>query len=125
MTNYTVGDFLIQIKNAAMADKRELSVKSTKLVIAAAEVLKKAGYLQKVEEKDGLISIELGYYKKEPKLIDLKLISRPGLRVYKNVDDLEAHRGISKFLLSTPVGVMLSKDALKKRVGGEVIAEIW
>lgn len=125
MTNYTIGDFLIQIKNAAMAEKRELSTQSTKLVKAVAEVLKEAGYLQTVEEKDGLITVELGYYKKQPKLTDLKLVSRPGLRVYKDVDDLETHRGISKFLLSTPAGVMLSKEALKKRVGGEVIAEIW
>ena len=125
MTNYSIGDFLIQIKNAAMADKREISVKSTKLVSAVAQVLKKAGYLQTVTEADGMLNLELGYYKKQPKLVDLRLVSRPGLRQYKNVDDLAAHRGISKFLLSTPSGVMFSKEALKKRVGGEVIAEVW
>lgn len=125
MTNYSIGDFLIQLKNAAMADKRNVTTKSTKIIRAVADTLKKSGYLDNVTESDGEIAVELAYHKKQPVLVDLKLISRPGLRVYKNVDDLESHRGISKFIITTPDGVLMSPDAKKKRVGGEVIAEIW
>lgn len=125
MTNYSIGDFLIQIKNAAMADKKVVTTKSNKLIRAVADVLKKGKYLDSVTEKDGMITVELAYHKKEPLLMDLRLISRPGLRVYKDVDAIESHRDISKFILSTPEGVLLSPEAKKKRVGGEVIAEIW
>lgn len=125
MTNYTIGDFLIQIKNAAMADNKEVTTKSTKIVKAVADVLKKAGYLDSVEVKDGVITVKLAYHKKQPILMDLRLVSRPGLRVYRDLDQLGSHRGISKFILTTPEGVLMSTDAVKKRVGGEVIAEIW
>ena len=125
MTNYSIGDFLIQVKNAAMADRRQVTTKSTKIIRAVAGVLKKAGYFDSVTEKDGEITVVLAYHKKQPILVDLRLVSRPGLRVYKNVDELENHRGISKFIITTPDGVLMSSEAKKKRVGGEVIAEIW
>ena len=108
-----------------MADKRIVTTKSTKLIRAVADVLKKAGYFDKVTENDGEITVEMAYHKKQPILVDLRLVSRPGLRVYKNVDELESHRGISKFIVTTPDGILMSTDAKKKRVGGEVIAEIW
>ena len=125
MTNYSIGDFLIQLKNAVMADKKEVTTKSTKLIHAVADVLKKAGYLSTVVVTDDQISVELSYHKKHPILVDLHLVSRPGLRVYRSVDELQKHRGISKFIISTPGGIMLSSEAIKKRVGGEIIAEVW
>lgn len=125
MNNYPVGDFLIRIKNAAMAGKKEFSVPSTKLVYEVAKVLKKSGILSKVEKRANRLNLRLAYHKKEPVLVDLKLVSKPGLRIYKNVEELQAHKGVSYFILTTPQGVMTSKDALKKGIGGEVIVEIW
>lgn len=125
MTNYSIGDFLIQLKNAGMADKREVTTQSNKLIKAVANVLEKSKYLESVEENDGNITVKLAYHKKQPILVDIKLVSRPGLRVYRKVDEINRHRGISKFIISTPDGIMLSTEAKKKRVGGEVIAEIW
>ncbi len=125
MTNYAIGDFLIQIKNSGMADKKEVTTKSTKLIRSVADVLKKNNYLDSVTEQDGNITVILKYHKKQPRLVDLKLVSTPGLRVYRNVDELGSHKGISRFIVSTPEGIMFSKDAVKKRIGGEVIAEIW
>jgi len=125
MTNYSIGDFLVQIKNAGMAGNHDVTTKSTKMIKAVAQVLKKGGYLEEVKEDKELITVSLRFHKKQPILVDLKLVSRPGLRVYKNVDEIESHRGISKFIMTTPGGIMLSDEAKKKRVGGEVIAEIW
>lgn len=125
ITNYPLGDFLIRVKNAKLAQNTELSVPMTKMVKAAAEVLKDEGFLREVEQKDGVLNVSLAFKNKLPVLMDLKLVSKLGLRVYKNVDELKAHRGASIFIVSTPRGVMSSKKALKENVGGEVIAEVW
>lgn len=125
MVNYSVGDFLVRIKNAAMAGRREIVVSETKLIKAVAEVLKKEGYLDAVTSKDGKLTVSLAYHKKEPVLINLKLVSKPGLRVYMTVDELSKIRGASKLVLSTPKGVMSTKEALKSGVGGEILVEVW
>ncbi len=125
MTNYAIGDFLIQIKNAGMAGKKNVTARSTKLIESVADVLKKSGYLDSVTKEGENIVVSLRYHKKRPILVDLKLVSRPGLRDYRDADTLSSHRGISKFIISTPNGIMFSDQAAKKRIGGEVIAEIW
>lgn len=123
-TNYPVGDFLIQIKNAVLVNNRQLSVRKTKLIKAVANTLKKEGYLDNVKEEEGRIDVRLSYKKKEPVILDLKLISKPGLRVYKSYDELEKLKGPSIMILTTAQGVISHKDAIKKHVGGEVIVEI-
>ena len=123
--DYPIGDFLIRVKNTARSEKRELSVAKTKLVKAVAQVLVKEGYLDEVKEKKGNLSVKLAYWRKAPVLIDLKLVSKPGLRIYMGVDELAKIKSPSIFVLSTPKGVMSLREALKKRLGGEVIVEIW
>ena len=124
-TNYPIGDFLIQIKNAALARNKTVEVRSTKLIHAVAKALKKEKYLNEVSLKDGLLTVSLTYVHKEPVLLDLKLISRPGLRTYMSVDELEAYRGPEILIVSTSQGVMSHKDAVKSRVGGEVVVRVW
>jgi len=125
MVSYPVGDFLIRVKNAMRAGRRELVVGNTKLTKAVAEAMRRAGWLEKVEAKKKDLVVRLAYHKKEPLLHDLRLVSKPGLRIYAGVDELAARRKASEVILSTPKGVMVGKEALKKGVGGEVIAEIW
>jgi small subunit ribosomal protein S8 len=125
MVNYQLGDFLIQIKNAAKAKKRDVIVETSKLKKAVALVLKKEGYLAEVTEKDGKLSVSLAFSHKQPTLIDLKLISKPGLRIYRSVDEVAKHKGGSILILSTPKGIVSSKQALKLGNGGEIISEIW
>lgn len=125
MVNYPVGDFLIQIKNAARAHKRDFSLQKTKFIIQVAEALKRARYLDEVVVDGDNLNIKLSLYKKEPVLMDIKLVSKPGLRIYINSDELEARKGASILLITTPKGVLSSKEATKARTGGEVIAEIW
>lgn len=122
--NYSIGDFLIRIKNATLARKKEMEVDNTKLIESVAKVLKKEGFLTEVTKKDGKLTVKPAYRKKEPVLMDLKIISRPGLRIYMGVDELAAIKGPSIFILSTSQGAMTSLEAIKKRVGGEVIVEI-
>lgn len=117
-------DFLIQIKNASMAGNKTVTVKVSKKIERVAMALKKIGFLDEVKVKDGQIAVGLTFKNKEPILQDVKLVSKPGLRVYKAVWELETHKRPSVFLVSTPKGVISSKEAIKLRVGGEVIAEI-
>jgi small subunit ribosomal protein S8 len=88
-------------------------------------VLKKEGILTEVKKKDGTLMVKLAYRKKEPILMNLKLVSKPGLRIYMGADELSAIRKPSFLVLSTPKGIMTSFEAIKKRIGGEVIVEIW
>jgi len=124
MQTYPVGDFLIRIKNASLANKKEVEVFSSNFVKEVAKTLKDEGFLNTVEEKKGKISVTLAFSHKKPVVMDIKLISRPGLRIYKSVDELEKIKGPSILLISTPKGVLSSRKAIKQRMGGEVLAEI-
>jgi len=122
--NYPIGDFLIRVKNVAMAGNKELIVKKTKLIKAVSDVMKKIGYLDDVLEDGENIKVRLAYKRKRPVLMQLKLMSTPGMRVYMNVEELEKIKGPSTYVLTTPLGVLSKEEAIKKRVGGEVIAEL-
>lgn len=124
-TNYQVGDFLITLKNAAMARNKTVKVAMSNKILALAEALKKMGFLSEVKkEKDG-ISLMLSYKNKLPLLQNVKLISKPGLRVYWTVDEIQAKKGPSTLLITSPKGIVSTREALKLRTGGEIIAELW
>jgi len=123
-TNYTVGDFLITVKNAALANKKTIEVRESRMTKAVAEALLKLGFLSSVEVKDGLLFVSLAYKKKSPILSDIKLISKPGLRVYWDLKKLKEYRSPAVLLLSTSKGILSSKEALKEGLGGEVIAKV-
>lgn len=123
-TNYPLGDFLIRVKNAAMGDVKKVEVFDNKYVLEVAKVLKAGGYLSEIERKDGVLNVSLAYAYKKPVVSDVKLISRPGLRIYLGAKDVEKKKGPSTYIVSTSKGVMLAKEAVKLRLGGELIAEI-
>jgi small subunit ribosomal protein S8 len=124
MTNYPLGDFLIRIKNAVMVGKKEVVFANTKAILACAMALKKAGFLDSAEVKSGILTIQLAFRRKRPVISDIKLVSKPGLRVYMNVSEVAKRRKPSILLLSTPKGILSSREVVKGNVGGEVIAEI-
>lgn len=123
--NYPIGDFFIRLKNAAMAERKEVVVPQTNLIKAVAQVLKDEGFVDKIESADGNLTVNLTYKSKKPVLMDVSLKSKPGLRVYMDVDEIKAQRGGSMLILSTSKGIMSSKKAVSQSAGGEVLAEIW
>lgn len=126
ITNYPAGDFLIRLKNIAMSNKSDVTVSSTKFIHALAEALKDEGFLQEVKLEEGILKVKLAVSHKSPVLTDLKLISKPGLRVYATHDKIaERKLRSSILLLSTPKGIMSNYKAVKNNLGGEVIAEVW
>lgn len=125
MTNYPVGDFIIRLKNAALAGNKEFEAKETAFLLEVCKTLKKMGFVENFKEKGGQLTVSLVFKNKKPLILGAKLISKPGLRVYKGADELAEIRGPSTFLISTPKGLLSSREAIKQRVGGEVIAELW
>lgn len=124
-TNYPVGDFLIKVKNAALAKDARVEDGLTNQKLAVAKALQKAGFVEGVKAVKGVLSLSLKFSHKSPIIMDIKLVSKPGKRVYFKSRDIQAKRGPSIFLLSTPKGILTSKEVRKLGVGGEVIAEIW
>ena len=124
-SNFPVGDFLTRLKNSALAGQKSFQVKNTKLIKSVALKLKSERYLTEVKEEKGELFITISIVSKKPVLINVKSVSKPGLRIYMDVDEIEKKRGPSIFIISTSKGIKTDKEAIKESLGGEVIAEIW
>lgn len=128
MNNYPIGDFVIRLKNAAAAGKVEVSAPYSRLKEEMAKVLVKEGYLSSTRRDLGkrVLVVSLSYKGKTPFLSGAKNVSRPGVRIYARSRELPVVAGgIGVTLVSTSKGVMTGKDARKRGLGGEVIAQIW
>src|SRR5690349_8050614 len=113
---YPVANFLIQIKNAYMANKNEVSFPYSKMALSIGKVLKEEGYIKDIKEakNDGktVVSVSLLYKKNEAALKDIKIISRPS--VHKYVDKTNARKASTRYdmaILSTNQGIMSNKKA--------------
>ncbi len=127
-----IADMLTRIRNANTAKHDTVDVPASKMKIAIADILVKEGYIKKydIEKVGGFdsIHITLKYGKdKNVKIITgLKRISKPGLRVYANSEDLpKVLGGLGTAIISTNKGVLTDKEAREQHVGGEVLAFIW
>lgn len=123
-----IADFLIRIKNASMAQLPSLSCPFTKFNEGLAQILRKEGFINKVEitgeGKDKKIVLTLSKEKNKVSVINAKRVSKPGRRVYVNAKKIRSLRGLGIIIISTPKGLMSAKDALKNSLGGEVICKI-
>lgn len=122
---YPIGDFLIRVKNAAKGSRNVVLVPGTKLIESVAKVLKAEGYIDKIEKDGTEIKVTLAMRHKETVLLGVELISKPGLRQYIKASEIAAKRGPETYIISTPLGILSSREAVKKNVGGEVIAKVW
>lgn len=122
--NYAVADFIIQIKNAYLANRKVISTRFSKLNFAIANLLVKNRMLSEVKEEtvDGkkMITATLRYVRRRPVITDVAIISKPSLRVYIGLSELyKLKREESLSVISTSKGVMTGEDALKEKIGGE------
>ncbi len=124
-----LADMLTRIRNAQMAEKSVVSMPSSKLKVAVANVLLNEGYIsgfQVNSDTNALLSIELKYFEGRPVIEELKRVSRPGLRQYKSVDQLPKVRGgLGVSIVSTNKGVMTDRAARAAGVGGEVLCTVF
>jgi small subunit ribosomal protein S8 len=123
-----IADMLTRIRNAQSAGKVDVSMPSSKAKRAIAEVMKEEGYIADYAVSSGTrpeLTITLKYYRGAPVIDDLKRVSRPGLRIYKNKDELpKVLNGLGVAIISTSAGVMTDKKARAEGRGGEVICTI-
>ncbi len=126
-----ISDMLIRIKNALMARHKTVVVPGSKLKLEIARILKEEGYIEDyrvVEEKPQIkIEIVLKYDdKKRPVIAGIKRVSKPGRRIYRGYKELpRVLDGMGIAIISTSQGIMTDHEARKRRLGGEVICEIW
>ena len=125
-----IADMLTRIRNASNAKHPTVDVPCSNMKKAIADILVKEGYItgyQVVENgTQGIIRITLKYVGKQKAITGIKRISKPGLRVYSNCEDMpRVMNGLGVAIVSTSKGVMTDKEARKANVGGEVIAFVW
>ena len=127
-----IADMLTRIRNANTAKHDTVDIPASKMKIAIADILLNEGYIRKYDiVEDGSfktirITLKYGADKNEKIITGLKRISKPGLRVYANKDELpKVLGGLGVAIISTNNGVITDKEARKLNVGGEVLAFIW
>ena len=125
-----ISDFLTRLRNAQMAGRDTVTAPSSKMKVAIAKILQQEGFLDDVQiTKDGAkatILVKLRYQGKVAVLHAIKSISTPGRRVYRKSDELPrvlSDLGIA--IVSTSSGIMSNKQARKRRLGGEIICEVY
>ena len=124
-----IADLLTRIRNAQMVAKTTVSVPSSKVKIAIAQVLKDEGYIDgfKVSTEDGKAELEvaLKYYAGRPVIERIERVSRPGLRIYKGRDAIpQVMNGLGVAIVTTPKGVMTDRKARQAGIGGEVLCYV-
>lgn len=130
MLQSTSIDFLIRIKNAYQAGKKQIVTPASKFCINIAKLLKRFDYIQDFSiSTDGCkkeITLVLSYTDSQPKINNIKLFSKPGRRIYEKSSSLPWGKNpTSLIIISTSSGVMSQKEAKIKGLGGEIIAEIY
>ena len=127
-----IADMLTRIRNANTAKHDTVDVPSSKMKVAIADILEKEGYITKYEiVEDGnfktiRVTLKYGADKNEKIITGIKRISKPGLRVYANKNEIpKVLGGLGTAILSTNRGIITDKEARKLQVGGEVLAFVW
>ncbi len=121
-----IADMLVAIKNGYMAKKPEVFVPYSNFKWGIIKILEKEKFVDNIGKNNSKIKINLLYENGQPKVTQIKRVSKLGLRVYiksKNIKKIKGGRGI--MIISTPGGIMTDKEAKAKNLGGEVICKVW
>ena len=122
---------LTRIRNGNTANKAQVSMPSSKVLVEVARVIYEEGYIEGYSVEDTVpqktLHITLKYGERRSKIIrGIKRISKPGLRIYSKAEDLpRVLGGLGIAVISTSKGMMCDRDARKLGIGGEVICYIW
>lgn len=127
----TIADMLTRIRNANSAKHDTVDIPASNMKKAIAQILVDEGFVKGftvIEDgKQGLIRMTLKYgANKAPVITGLRRVSKPGLRIYSNCEDMpKVMKGLGVAIVSTSKGVMTDKKARRENVGGEVLAFVW
>ena len=126
-----IADYLTRLRNANSARHDVVEIPASKIKVQMSEILKNEGFVKDYEfienEHQGVLRVMLKYGPNNEKVIfGLKRISKPGLRVYANADEMpKVLNGLGIAIVSTSNGVVTDKTARAQHVGGEVLAYVW
>ncbi len=128
-----IADMLTRVRNANIAMHDEVSMPSSKLKEALAEVLHSEGYISAFTAEDSSstpgrkLTITMKYSPERERVISgIKRISKPGLRIYKKSDEIpRVLGGLGIAVVSTSKGLVTDREARKGKVGGEVLCYVW
>ncbi len=127
-----IADLLTRIRNASSAKHETVDVPASNMKKEIVRILAEEGYIKSYQVLDdkntqGMIRITLKYVDgKKPAINGLKRVSKPGLRIYSDVENMpRVLKGLGIAVLTTSKGIMTDKQARKENVGGEVLAFIW
>lgn len=126
-----IADMLTRIRNANSAKHETVDIPASNMKKAIAQILVDEGYIAgyKIieDEKQGVIRVTLKYGENKSQVITgLRRVSKPGLRIYSNVEDMpKVMKGLGIAIVSTSKGIMTDREARKQNVGGEVLAFVW
>lgn len=127
----SIADLLTRIRNASTAKHDTVDVPASNMKKSIAQILVDEGYLKGIQViddgKQGIIRITLKYGEnKTPVISGLRRVSKPGLRIYSNCEDMpKVMKGLGVAIVSTSKGVMTDRKARQENVGGEVLAFVW
>jgi small subunit ribosomal protein S8 len=124
-----IADMLTRIRNAQSVDKSAVTMPSSKLKVAIAQVLKDEGYIDdfavRNESGKAELEISLKYYAGRPVIERIERVSRPGLRIYRGRNAIpQVMNGLGVAIVTTPKGVMTDRKARQTGVGGEVLCYV-
>jgi small subunit ribosomal protein S8 len=125
-----IADMLTRIRNAVAKKQEVVEIPASKIKLAIAEILKQEGFIRDFHRAEwkgqGKLMVHLKYVGKEAAITGVKRVSRPGRRVYLHYREIKPvfdGRGIG--VLSTPKGVLTDVSAKEKKLGGELLLNIW
>ena len=127
----TIADLLTRIRNASTARHDSVDVPASNMKKAICQILVDEGYIKGMQVKNdtvqGTIVVTLKYQANgEPVIAGLRRVSKPGLRIYTNCEDMpKVMKGLGTAIISTNQGVITDKEARQLGVGGEVLAFVW
>lgn len=129
-TTDPIADLLTRIRNAVLVGKNEITVPSSKLKLTVAKELKKAGYLADVKVESAkprdIIVVKINEAGENSVISEIKRLSKPGRRVYVSANDIpKVKNGRGIVLVSTSKGVVTGQEAVKQRLGGELLLSVY
>ncbi len=124
-----IADMLTRIRNASAVKKTEVEIPFSKMKWAIVQILLESGFInkaEKIEENHGAIKISLKYNNKISAITTIQRISKPGRRLYVKSESLpKVRNGLGIAIISTPQGILTNLEAKKRKIGGEIICEVY
>ena len=129
-TTDPVADLITRIRNAIAVGKTEIRVPTSNLKFAIADKLQKIHYLEKVEiekaEPRSILHIIINNEDENARINEITKISKPGRRIYAGVNEVpKVKSGRGTVLISTSKGIMTGQEAIKNKLGGEILVKVW